>query len=100
MMKIIIVSRNTPQSTAFMKALSLYIETNQIDIQSELVIYPNLAKIAVTTNAVLLMSPEVLVYEKEIREKVKDTKLEIYSCKPVDFGMKNIEKILIKINVL
>lgn len=41
----------------------------------------------------VLISPEVLLYEKQIVESLKNNKIQYIHIKPIDYGLRRVEKI-------
>lgn len=41
----------------------------------------------------VLISPEVLLYEKQIVEKLKEYKIQYTHIKPMDYGLRRVEKV-------
>lgn len=92
MKKIALISRNTPQTRAFMNSFEEYIRKNALDYEAALYFYSNLCLKEETD--LCLISPEAAVFRTEIETEWKQASRCFAECKPVDFGTKNIARVV------
>lgn len=95
MKKFLVVCRETGQSASFKRVLLDYTEKNKLPVEwffGDEKVYENL----VETEDIdfVLISPEVLLFEKKIKEELTKRNIEFLSMKPVDFGLKRMEKLM------
>ncbi len=94
MKNFLVLCRKTGQTTAFKRNVLSYTEENNLPIQwffADHLEYQEL--LDKEKFHLVLLSPEVILYEKQIKKVLDERKIEHFTMKPVDFGLKRMEKL-------
>lgn len=95
MKKFLVVCRETGQAAAFKRVLLDHTESNNIPVQWFFADEKAYLDILEKENiALVLISPEVILVEKKIKEELTKRGIENFSMKPVDFGLKRMENLM------
>lgn len=97
--KVLVLSRGTGQAKEFKNAIEKYTKENGILFDA---IFSNEEQmnnyIKNEEINVVLISPEMMLVEEQIKIELEKNELPYISLKPVDFGLKRIEKVMPLIN--
>lgn len=95
MNKVLVLSKGTGQAKSFERVMVEHTEKNSLNIewifsnQSEMNQYIDKGDINV-----VIISPEMMLVEAKIKEELDAKNVPYVVLKPVDFGLKRVEKIL------
>ena len=95
MNKVLVLSKGTGQAKSFERVMVEHTEKNSLDIewifsnQSEMGQYVDKGDINV-----VIISPEMMLVEAKIKEELDAKNIPYVVLKPVDFGLKRVDKIL------
>lgn len=95
MNKVLVLSKGTGQAKSFERVMVEHTEKNSLDIewifsnQSEMSKYVDKGDINV-----VIISPEMMLVEAKIKEELDAKNVPYVVLKPVDFGLKRVDKIL------
>lgn len=97
--KVLILSRGTGQAKEFKKALEKYTNENGMVLNYIFSNEENMNRYIKTEDInVVLISPEMMLVEEQIKLELENNKLPYIELRPVDFGLKRIEKVMPLIN--
>ncbi|MDO5040247.1 hypothetical protein [Clostridium sp.] len=97
--KVLILSRGTGQAKEFKKALEKYTNENGMVLNYIFSNEENMNRYIKTEDInVVLISPEMMLVEEQIKLELEKNKLPYIELRPVDFGLKRIEKVMPLIN--
>lgn len=97
--KVLILSRGTGQAKEFKKALEKYTNENGMVLNYIFSNEENMNRYIKTEDInVVLISPEMMLVEEQIKIELEKNKLPYIELRPVDFGLKRIEKVMPLIN--
>ncbi|WP_195972602.1 hypothetical protein [Clostridium thermobutyricum] len=95
MNKILVLSKGTGQAKAFERAAMAYTEKNNDPVEwifaTEATMGEAISKGDIT---VAIISPELMLVEKKLKAELETVEIPYITIKPVDFGLKNMEKIM------
>lgn len=95
MNKVLVLSKGTGQAKSFERVMVEHTEKNSLDIEwifsneSEMGQYVDNGDINV-----VIISPEMMIVEAKIKEELDAKNVPYVVLKPVDFGLKRVDKIL------
>lgn len=95
MNKVLVLCKGTGQSEGFKRIALEYVANNNIPVDwlfENDKTYLDIVKRG--DIKVVLISPEMLLVEKKIKEELNNLNIPNLSLKPADFGLKRIEKII------
>ncbi len=97
--KVLILSRGTGQAKEFKKALEKYTNENGMVLNYIFSNEENMNRYIKTEDInIVLISPEMMLVEERIKLELEKNKLPYIELRPVDFGLKRIEKVMTLIN--
>lgn len=95
MNKVLVLSKGTGQAKAFERVAVAYTEKNNEPVEwifsTESTMSEALSKGDV---AVAIIAPELMLVEKKIKAELDAVNVPHITIKPVDFGLKNMEKVM------
>ncbi len=95
MKKFLVICKNTGQATAFKRVVLEHSEKNNLTIKWFFADDKNyLDTISEEGIDLVLISPEVILIEKQIKEVLDKKEIEYFSMKPIDFGLRRMEKLM------
>lgn len=94
MKKFLVLCKETGQSLAFKRTVLEYTKANDFSIEwffsDHLKYHGVLEKEHID---LVLISPEVMLYEKQISADLEARDIQFMTIKPIDFGLKRMEKL-------
>lgn len=94
MKKFLVLCKETSQSLAFKRMVMEYTKANNFSIEwffcDHLRYHDVLEKGDID---LVLISPEVILYEKQISNDLRAREVQFLIMKPIDFGLKRMEKL-------
>lgn len=95
MKKVLVIHKGTGQAKAFERFSKEYTQKNNINIDWLFCEMATLDQtIASNEVSVVLISPEMILVEKDVKAKLDSANIPYVVMKPTDFGLKRLEKIL------
>lgn len=93
--KFLVICKQTGQATAFKRVLLEHTEQNNIPVKwyfaDDKAYLETVEKEGIN---LVVISPEVLLVEKHIKEELNKKGVEYFSMKPIDFGLRRMEKLM------
>jgi PTS system cellobiose-specific IIB component len=92
---LVLCKETTGQSVAFKRVILEHTEKNNVPVQwffADDKAYISL----IESNQIdlVLISPEVILIEKQIKAELDKRNIEYFSMKPIDFGLRRMEKLM------
>lgn len=95
MKKFLVICKNTGQATAFKRVILEHTEKNNLAVKWFFADDKNYADTIDKEGIdLVLISPEVILIEKQIKEVLDKKEVEYFSMKPIDFGLRRMEKLM------
>lgn len=95
MREFLVVCKKTGQSAAFKRVAVDYTKRNNIPVNWHFASYEEyLAILDELPIDLVLISPEVILLQQKIIEALEDRKQDYFVMKPIDFGLKRMEKLM------
>jgi PTS system cellobiose-specific IIB component len=90
-----VICKNTGQATAFKRVILEHTEKNNLSVMwffaDDKDYVDTIDKEGID---LVLISPEVILIEKQIKEALDKKGIEYFSMKPIDFGLRRMEKLI------
>lgn len=95
MNKVLVLSKGTGQAKAFERVAIAHVEKNNLPIEWIFTTEAGMAE-AISNGdiSVSIIAPELMLTEKKIKAELDTVNIPYITLKPIDFGLKNMEKIL------
>lgn len=95
MNKVLVLSKGTGQAKAFERVAVAHTEKNNIQIEWVFALGTEMEEVLSNKEiSVAIIAPELMLVEKKIKEELDSIKVPYITLKPVDFGLKNMAKIM------
>ena len=95
MREFLVICKKTGQSAAFKRVALDYTNKNNIPVNWHFATYEEyLAVLDELPIDLVLISPEVILLQQNIIEDLEGRKQEYFVMKPIDFGLKRMEKLM------
>lgn len=95
MKNFLVICKETGQSAAFKRVVTEYFKNNNIPVNWHFGNYSEYLRIIDEINIdLVLISPEVMLVQQRIIEELENRRQEYLVMKPIDFGLKRMEKLL------
>lgn len=95
MNKILVLSKGTGQAKAFERTAIAHTEKNNIPVEWVFSLESGMGEVLSTGDiAVAIIAPELMLVEKKIKAELDVINVPYITLKPIDFGLKNMEKIM------
>lgn len=95
MNKVLVLSKGTGQAKAFERTALAYTEKNNIQLEWIFALEAGMADVLSKGDVtVAIIAPELMLVEKKIKAELDTVNIPYITLKPIDFGLKNMEKIM------
>ncbi|MEG1004285.1 hypothetical protein [Clostridium sp.] len=95
MNKVLVLSKGTGQAKSFERVMVEHTEKNALNIEWIFSKHGEMGQIIENGDInVVIISPEMMLVEAKIKEELDSKNIPYVVLKPVDFGLKRVDKIL------